>query len=592
MNAARFSLPPRPPSPHDRTSSAWTIAVAAVCLGLSCNGSVGRAQSPDADAPGVDVLTRGPVHEAFASMVTFNPEPGMVVTKAPPNVIEEMPPAERPPGDNVAWIPGYWGWDDERNDFLWISGTWRALPPGRAWMAGYWGQTQQGYQWISGYWSDANARETTYLPPPPATVEAGPNIAAPSSDYGWTPGCWIWYRGRYAWRPGYWTQVQADWDWIPAHYVWTPRGYIFVEGFWDYPVERRGLLFAPVYFESGFSFRRGYVYSPTIVINLAVFSDYLFLRPSYQHYYFGDYYASGYERSGFYASLSFQTSRSGYDPFYSRQRWEHRQDRDWSHRVEATYQDRRDHEASRPPRTWTAQRSLSSGPTASQPNRVVVATSIDQLAKSTTGPTRFQPVARAERQQLVQRGQEVQRSRDQRRTLEARPEDTSGRKPGGAIEPAKVQQPRSPIVAKPANRLGRNLAPPKAPQAPRPDLKVEPRVEAPARQPNVERGNPQPEPRRIEFEKKSPPGRGEVNSRERGTQPKAEPRTQPAAAKAQDPARQNAKALDEHAPAESAEPAKDEPAAEAKDAEKSANKNQDREGKGKKPSPSDNPHGP
>ena len=102
-------------------------------------------------------------------------------------------------------------------------------------MAGYWGKTTQGYQWISGYWADATARETTYLPPPPATVEVGPNIAAPSMDYGWTPGCWVWYQGRYAWRPGYWAQGRADWDWIPAHYVWTPRGYIFVGGYLGLP---------------------------------------------------------------------------------------------------------------------------------------------------------------------------------------------------------------------------------------------------------------------------------------------------------------------------------------------------------------------
>ena len=229
-----------------------------VLIGISWDTAICRAQQPDNEVPGAQVLTRGPVHEAFAGMVTFNPEPGIVATKAPPAVIEELPPEERPEGDHVAWIPGYWAWDDERSDFLWVSGTWRALPPGRQWMAGYWGQTTQGYQWTSGYWADATAREATYLPPPPATVEVGPNIASPSMDYGWSPGCWVWYEGRYAWRPGYWAQGRVDWDWCPAHYVWTPRGYIFVGGFWDYPIEQRGILFAPVYFDSGVYARRGY----------------------------------------------------------------------------------------------------------------------------------------------------------------------------------------------------------------------------------------------------------------------------------------------------------------------------------------------
>jgi hypothetical protein len=121
---------------------------------------------------------------------------------------------------------------------------------------------------------------------------------------------------------------------MPAHYVWTPRGHIFVGGYWDYPIQRRGIVFAPVYFESSYYARRGYVYSPRIVISLGVFSDHLFLRPSYSHYYFGDYYAPSYYQGGFYASFSFQSSRHGYDPFYSRQRWTHRRDRDWERRTE------------------------------------------------------------------------------------------------------------------------------------------------------------------------------------------------------------------------------------------------------------------
>ena len=246
------------------------------------------------------MLTRGPVHEAFAETVTFDPEPGIVVPKAPPAAIEEVPPEQRPEGANVAWIPGYWGWDDERNDFLWVSGIWRALPPGRQWVPGYWGKSAQGYQWTSGYWADAQASEVEYLPEPPATVEAGPNIAASSADQTWLPGCWVWQQGRYAWRPGFWAAVQPDWVWIPAHYVWAPRGYVFVDGYWDYSIGRRGVLFAPVYFNAGVYARRGFSYSPTTVIDLGVFANHLFLRPQYQHYYFGDYYAANYRSAGFY----------------------------------------------------------------------------------------------------------------------------------------------------------------------------------------------------------------------------------------------------------------------------------------------------
>ena len=66
---------------------------------------------------------------------------------------------------------------------------------------------------------------------PPATVEVGPNVRAPSADHIWLPGCWMWQQNRYAWRPGYWAAGQSNWDWIPAHYVWSPRGYLFVDGY-------------------------------------------------------------------------------------------------------------------------------------------------------------------------------------------------------------------------------------------------------------------------------------------------------------------------------------------------------------------------
>jgi len=165
--------------PPRHASGAWQNLVLVALIGTSLNLTIRAAEvpaangpaapAPDASVQGVQVLTRGPVHEAFAGIVTYNPEPGIVVAKAPPEMIEEVPPGERPEGNNVTWIPGYWAWDEERSDFIWISGTWRALPPGRQWMAGYWGETTQGYQWTSGYWADAATQETTYLPQPLST---------------------------------------------------------------------------------------------------------------------------------------------------------------------------------------------------------------------------------------------------------------------------------------------------------------------------------------------------------------------------------------------------------------------------------------
>src|SRR3954466_104781 len=100
----------------------------------------GARQNPgDPASSDAQVLARGPIHEAFASPVVFNPTPGVVVPKPPPStVIEELPPEQRPQGANVEWIPGYWAWDDERSDYIWVSGIWRDIPPGRQWVPGYW----------------------------------------------------------------------------------------------------------------------------------------------------------------------------------------------------------------------------------------------------------------------------------------------------------------------------------------------------------------------------------------------------------------------------------------------------------------------
>ena len=43
--------------------------------------------------------------------------------------VPELPPANKPDGPDVQWVPGYWAWDDERQDFIWVSGFWRVPPP-------------------------------------------------------------------------------------------------------------------------------------------------------------------------------------------------------------------------------------------------------------------------------------------------------------------------------------------------------------------------------------------------------------------------------------------------------------------------------
>ena len=115
-----------------------------VCLVLGLPNNVDARLQPASDAPEQgQVLTQGPIHEAFAAPLLYDPKPGPIIPKTPPAPINELPPEQKPEGD-VQWIPGYWAWDDARNDFIWVSGVWRNIPPDRQWIPGYWAPGRGG----------------------------------------------------------------------------------------------------------------------------------------------------------------------------------------------------------------------------------------------------------------------------------------------------------------------------------------------------------------------------------------------------------------------------------------------------------------
>lgn len=86
---------------------------------------------------------------------------------------------------------------------------------------------------------------------PPASLESGPVGNPPNANFTWIPGTWIFRHGRFLWLAGQWVRVHRGWIWVPARYVWTPAGYLFVDGYFDYELAQRGVLFAPVNFRRG-----------------------------------------------------------------------------------------------------------------------------------------------------------------------------------------------------------------------------------------------------------------------------------------------------------------------------------------------------
>jgi hypothetical protein len=258
-----------------------------------------HAEQPPAPPTGVEVLTRGPVHEAFAQVVDVNPVASPLVPKQPPAPVDEQPPDQKPEGENVQWIPGYWAWDQDTSDYIWVSGIWRVPPADHQWVPGHWQAMQGGWQWISGLWLPLGQTELRIVPPPPAAPEQESVPPAPDATSTYVPAIWIFQDNRFLWRPGFWVAYHPGWVWTPAHYLWAPTGSIFVEGFWDYPLESRGLVFAPVRIDRRLIAQPNWYYTPQYVVRTDTLLDTLFVGPRWRHYYFGDYFGPRYQKLGY-----------------------------------------------------------------------------------------------------------------------------------------------------------------------------------------------------------------------------------------------------------------------------------------------------
>ena len=444
---------------------------------------------PSADAVG-EVQGRGPIHEGFAQPGSGVGKAGPVVPKRPPAPIPETPPEQRPAGDNVAWIPGYWGWDEERRDFLWVSGFWRVAPAGRTWVAGYWSKTDDGWRWVSGLWNpaaQADQTEVPYLPVPPESLDRGPSVPPPEVGYSYVPGTWLYDETRWLWRPGYYLAPRVGLLYTPSRYLWTPRGHRFVPGFWDRPFDSRGVLFAPVYFGSDFAPEDGWSYRPSFAVDIGVALGSLWVGPGAGCYAFGDYYSPRYARAGYQSWLEYGPSSR--DPLYGYYRHANQDNPDWRSNLVDTHNGRVRGTISAPPTTLAAQgrtrdaslRSVT--PLSSYRNnslRMASVTASERRVRETT-------VAAARRLALSRQVTELRTA--PRTTTATRPRDTVYSTPG----------PRSPYSGYTVSP-SRVLSTPSARETPRANVQNPPARSNP---PHVTRSTPAytpiPQPRAIEM---------------------------------------------------------------------------------------------
>jgi WXXGXW repeat (2 copies) len=182
---------------------------------------------------------RGLVHEA---LVTRSDQTGMLrsFSEQPPAQVNEVSPPQ--PAGGLVWIQGYWAWGSDISDWVWVSGIWRNPPPGRGWIRGFWRELNEGWVWIPGFWSDRPIDEVQFIAatPPDSVEEEVPS--PPGDDFFWMPGYWE-YGDDYVWLGGGWERLDSNWVLTPARYTWRPGGFIFVDSYWDWPLEARGVAY-------------------------------------------------------------------------------------------------------------------------------------------------------------------------------------------------------------------------------------------------------------------------------------------------------------------------------------------------------------
>jgi hypothetical protein len=471
-----------------------------------------------ADADEVEVLARGPVHEAYAEPSEREPTATPVIAKAPPKPIEELPPDQKPEGDNVQWIPGYWGWDEDKKDYLWVSGFWRIAPPGRSWMPGSWRQAGDGWQWTGGFWAAAKQDKAAieYLPQPPAPLDVdGPSTPAPTESHVYIPGCWVW-RDRYVWQPGYYYEHNPNWIWTPSCYRWTPSGYVFVNGYWDYPLVSRGVLFAPAYIPPAVYMAPSFVYTPTVIVREQALYGAFFARRGWGGYFFGDYFGPRYVGLGFtawngFSGVSLTVGRGFYDPLFSHYSVGFRNDPFWNAGIYNLYGGRYRGTFARPPVNLVQQttvinninKTVVKNTTVNNINNVQMLSPLSEASK--TANLKLQPVAERDRRSQQEAARNYRDLATRRADLERNIAQGANARPANAARTAQLDVPRAnPVTARgssnelpkqgkdnPAAKMGNPGANPR----PTPQGKVDPGSPRPTPAGKADNDNPRPNPK-------------------------------------------------------------------------------------------------
>jgi hypothetical protein len=250
----------------------------------------------------------------------------------------------------------------------------------------------------------------------------------------------------------------------------TPRGYIFAAGHWDYALECRGVLFAPVYFPVGVYGRTDYTYTPSIVLNIGLLPFSLFACPLYNHYYFGDYYDDAYLNIGIFPWFGTHRSHAWYDPDYEHARWNHhRSEPRWEEHGREEYNRRRADTNLRPARTYREQESRVAMLPEAQRHTAQVTQPLTTVVARQESSMKFERISTEKRQEIKKQATAVHTFGNERTHWEQQKSANSTREREAIVAPPvaehreSVQQPRerNVTVAPSVEQREANVSPPR-----------------------------------------------------------------------------------------------------------------------------------
>jgi hypothetical protein len=129
---------------------------------------------------------------------------------------------------------------------------------------------------------------------------------------------------------------------------------LYNSGYWDYPLEDRGLLFAPVYFNEALWDDPGWYFQPYWYVGFRPLLSALWFWPRWGWFFFGDWW--GRHHWGWGSRPWFGWGSRFGDPLFGYFRWANRGNPGWYTGLRNTYLGRQNGTLAQPARTFAAQR--------------------------------------------------------------------------------------------------------------------------------------------------------------------------------------------------------------------------------------------